>query len=106
MGWMTMALCFSGWLCLCLAMPKHYKQVWRHERPALRQVLKGWGVVSLCLSFVASVRSSGWSFGPVEWVGMLAATGLTLVFLLPYAPRWAAVGGLVALLAACVIPFV
>jgi hypothetical protein len=38
----------------------------------------------LSASLTASVAVNGWSFGPVEWIGMLALTGLALVFTLPY----------------------
>jgi hypothetical protein len=55
----------------------------------------GW--IALLLSFAASVCVNGWSFGPVEWVGMLAMTGLTLTILLPYIPRLAAGLALAAL---------
>jgi hypothetical protein len=54
--------------------------------------------LTLILSFAAAVTADGWSFGPVEWVSMLAVTGLTLIFLLPYAPRVATLFGIVAFL--------
>jgi hypothetical protein len=39
----------------------------------------------------------------VEWVGMLAVAGLAIVFLLPFAPRTAALIGVTGLLSAPVI---
>ncbi len=52
------------------------------------------------MAFAASVLVNGWSFGPVEWVGMLAMTGVALTILLSYSPRLAAWLALVALLIA------
>lgn len=103
MRWAALALCYGGWLALCLAMPKHYKQVWQKERSVVRSIFRSLGWLSLCLALVVSVRAGGWSFGSVEWVGLLALTGITLVMVLPYAPRWAAAGGIVMLFVACAI---
>jgi hypothetical protein len=98
------ALSYNGLLALCLAMPKHYRQVFA-EAPAATPVhlfrLGGW--LSLGVSLVAAIVVNGWSFGPVEWVGMLAVSGLTLVLVLPYAPRVAALSGLVLILSASIV---
>ena len=100
MRWIEFALSYNGLLALCLAIPKHYRQVFTHapadERGRLFK-LGGW--LSLSASLAASVGTNGWSFGPVEWIGMLAFTGLALVFMLPYVPRviaWLALAVLVA----------
>lgn len=85
---LALALCYSGWLAICLAMPKHCRQVLRREpAPSARTVLKGVGGISLATSLGVLVKSNGWSFGPVEWVAQLTVTSLFLVLLLPYAPR-------------------
>lgn len=101
MRWVAFALSYSGLLALCLAMPKHYRQVTLHaptNTVVLLLRIGGW--LTLIVSFAVSVAASGWSFGPVEWVSMLAGTGLTLIFLLPYAPRVATLLGIVAFLSA------
>lgn len=101
MRWAEIALSYNGLLALCLAMPKHYQQIWRRTPSKERQLLmRGLGWSALLLSFAASVQINGWSFGPVEWVGMLAMTGLALTILLPYTPRLAAWLGFAALLIA------
>ncbi|MGC4097134.1 MAG: DUF3325 domain-containing protein [Nitrospira sp.] len=85
---MALLLCYHGWLGLCLAMPKHFRQVLRWDAaPSIQHILRiiGWG--SLAGSLAVSVSVDGWSFGPVAWVGNLAVTGLAFVCLLPYAPR-------------------
>ncbi|MGD9725047.1 MAG: DUF3325 domain-containing protein [Nitrospiraceae bacterium] len=103
MRWVALALTYNGLLALCLAMPKHYRQVFPRHQPGVRASLfrlGGW----LCLSasLAASVAVNGWAFGPVESVGMLAIAGLTLVFMLPYTPRIAALAGLAGLLSASI----
>jgi hypothetical protein len=98
------ALSYNGLLALCLAMPKHYRQVFARapgETPVHLFRLGGW--LSLSASLAASVATNGWSFGPVEWIGMVAFTGLALVFMLPYLPRLAALSGLVLILAASIV---
>jgi hypothetical protein len=82
-------------------MPKHYRQVMRHPLTGADGYLfKIGGWLSLLLAFGASVAANGWSFGPVEWIGMLAVSGLALVFLLSYAPLIAALLGVLVLLTA------
>lgn len=96
MRWVAMALSYNGLLFCCLAMSKHYRHVFSHAPTGTRRLLfKMTGWLMLIGSFVTSVMANGWSFGPVEWIGGLAVTGLMLVFLLPYAPRVAALFGLV-----------
>jgi hypothetical protein len=104
MRWAEIALNYNGLLALCLAMPKHYRQVMRHPLTGTEGYLfqtGGW--VALTMSFAASVTANGWSFGPVEWVGTLAVSGLTLVFMLPYAPWIAVILGVAALLATPIV---
>jgi len=101
MHWMETALCYSGLFALCAGMPKHYKQIWGRSSSKRHQLLirtLGWS--ALFLAFAVSVLVNGWSFGPVEWVGMLAMTGLALTILLPYTPRLAAWLALAALVIA------
>ncbi len=83
--------CYGGLLGLCLAMNRHHVQVLhgnpgRPRRLVLR--LAGWSLlgVALCLSS----QAWGWAIGPVAWFGLLSLAALGLVFLLPYAPRFAA----------------
>jgi hypothetical protein len=99
MRWVAFALSYSGLFALCLAMPKHYRQVMPYPPTnTLGLLLRMGGWSTLIVSFAASVAADGWSFGPVEWVSMLAVTGLTLIFLLPHAPRVATLFGIAAFL--------
>lgn len=41
------------------------------------------------LALAACVVTSGWSIGLLTWFGYLSVAGLALVFMLPYAPRFA-----------------
>ena len=100
MRWIEIALSYNGLLALCLAMPKHYRHVFTLAPGGTRvHLLRLGGWLSLSGSLAASIATHGWSFGPVEWIGMLAVTGLALVFMLPYVPRMAPLLGLVLLLA-------
>ena len=83
MRWAAFALSYSGLFALCLAMPKHYRQVMPHAPTnTVGLLLRIGGWLTLIVSFAASVAADVWAFGPVEWVSMLAVTGLTLIFLL------------------------
>ncbi|MDN5941033.1 MAG: DUF3325 domain-containing protein [Nitrospira sp.] len=99
MRWVAFALSYCGLLAFCLAMPKHYLQVMQHAPTnSVRLLLRIGGWLMLMVSFAASVAVSGWSFGPVEWVGWLAVAGLSLVFSLPHMPRTATMLGVLWLL--------
>lgn len=90
------ALCYNGLLALCLAMPRHYRQLFG-DKPAdiTRWIFRALGWSAVGVSFFSAVGQSGWSFGPVEWIGMIGIMGLVLVFLWPFQPRAAALlGGL------------
>ncbi len=100
MRWIEIALSYNGLLALCLAMPKHYRQVFTQAPDETRvHLLRIGGWLSLTGSLSASIATHGWSFGPVEWIGMLTVTGLALVFMLPHVPRVAPLLGVVLLLA-------
>lgn len=85
-----LTLAYSGFVALSLAMDRHYADVFgRGQEPGQRQrlVLRLLGVMGLLLSFALCVVRDGWGVGSVLWLGMLTACALTLVLLLPYAPR-------------------
>lgn len=104
MRWIELALSYNGLLAQCLAMPKHYRQVFPHEPAGINShLLRIGGWLVLIASLTVSIAVNGWSFGPVEWIGMLALTGLALVFMLPYVPRVAVLSGLVLILGASLV---
>lgn len=98
---MEIALCYNGMLALCLAKPKHYRQLFR----ALPANTTGWslrvlGWLAVTGAFVCAVGQNGWSLGPVEWIGTIGVMGLILIFLQPFRPQAAALlGGLFLILA-------
>ena len=97
----ALILAYGGMAALCLAMNRHFRQVTdRLPGPRLRLGLRliGWSL--LALLFALSIETWGWSIGVVAGFGMLSAGGLLLIFLLPYVPRLAIVGGAVALIPA------
>ena len=90
---------FAGWVALGLALDKHHRQVWRRAPGrAARIALRLAGAALLALAFAAAVAALGWSIGPTTWFGVIGATVLVFVLLLPYAPRRLAWGGLIAAL--------
>ncbi|MGD9850583.1 MAG: DUF3325 domain-containing protein [Nitrospirales bacterium] len=103
MDLLAFLLSYGGLFALCLAMPKHYRAMCGTNALPPRRVLfmiriAGWLILGL--SFAASAAAVGWAFGPVQWVGYLAMSGLVLVFGLPYAPRLVLLLGILACVAA------
>jgi hypothetical protein len=83
------ALAYAGFTGLCLAMERHYEQVFRSRKiPPLRRKLFVWGGwLLLAASLLPVVHALGWALGSVFWFGILNATALPLAMLLCYAPR-------------------
>ncbi len=91
MAALALALAYTGFTCLCLAMERHYRQVWAGVPSASRQnSLRGTGWLCLVLSLLPCFSVWGAAIGTVAWFGLLSLAGLGLGFLLPYAPRTAA----------------
>jgi len=95
MSVLAFALTYTAFTALCLAMNRHSREisgrVWSDRQ---RYVLRGFGWGGLALSLALAAERSGWALGTIEWFGMLTASALTLVLLLPYYPRVAAGLGL------------
>ncbi|WP_050479164.1 DUF3325 domain-containing protein [Herbaspirillum rhizosphaerae] len=86
----TLALAYSAWVALSLAMDRHYADI--HGRGAepdalLRKRGRWLGTLALTAAFAVCVRESGWGIGPVTWLGAMTAAALLLVLQLCYAPR-------------------
>ena len=72
---LLLALNFSGFAALCLAMEKH-----QHE---VRGRALGW--LLLLVTFALAVSAQGWGIGSVLWLGTLSAGAAVLsLWLLPY----------------------
>jgi len=98
MRWVAMALCYGGLLSLCLAMPKHYRQLLHRNSSSTVRIawtIAGWG--GLAASLAAAISADGWAFGTVAWVSQLAVIGLLLVLMLPHMPRFALAVGVLSL---------
>lgn len=90
---LAIALAYSGFTALCLAMEKHQLELYGKQR-AGAQRMRAWRIVGwtlLGIAFAGCVHDTGWGLGPVVWLGALTVSGLFLAYaLLPYRPRWIA----------------
>jgi hypothetical protein len=88
MTFAAFCLAYAGFAALCLAMDRHYEDLFdrsitrRHRVP-----LRWFGTLALTLSLWAAAQAYGWSYGVIEWIGMLALAGLALIWILTYRPR-------------------
>ncbi len=91
MSALGLCLAYAGFMGLCLAMERHHEQVFGSRRiPVWRgRLLRIVGWLLLALSLLPVVLETGWAVGIVLWAGLLTAAGVSLAFLLPYAPRMA-----------------
>lgn len=88
---LSIALSYSGFTALSLAMDKHQQDLHgkAHASPARMRVWRWLGWIVLTAAFGLCVRNHGWALGPVLWLGALTAAGLLIAFgLYPYRPRW------------------
>lgn len=86
----TLALAYSAWVALSLAMDRHYADIHgRGAEPSAAQRRRGrWlGTLALAAALAVCIDNSGWSIGPVAWLGSMTMAALLLVLQLSYAPR-------------------
>ncbi len=90
MNLMAFFLAFGGFAALSLAMERHYEDAFDRtlSRPQQR-ALRGLGSAALGLSLWVCALADGWSYGSIQWIGLLTAAGLLLIWILTYAPRLA-----------------
>ena len=88
MSVVALLFAYAGWVSLCLAMPKHHRQL-RHREVSERErwSWRASGATLLTLSLVAAIHGYGLQIGPVAWFAALAVSGWALVTALPYSPR-------------------
>lgn len=89
MIWLAMALSFSGFTALCLAMEKHQLDLYGKAgaTPRRRRQLRALGWTTTAVACAGCVAAQGWAMGPVLWLGSMTAAGIVLTFwLLPYRP--------------------
>lgn len=102
---LALAMIYSAYTLLSLAMPKHYRHVIGADADDQwsRGLFRVSGWLLIALSFGLCVHAAGWQFGPVQWVGLLVVAGMLLVFLLPYKPKMAAGLAVIAPLGAMLV---
>lgn len=80
-------LAYAGFAALALAMDRHYEDIFNAAiAPTQRVPLRLAGAAALGLSLWLAGVTYGWSYGVVEWIGMLAIAGLLLIWVLTYRP--------------------
>ncbi|MVW71813.1 DUF3325 domain-containing protein [Bordetella sp. 15P40C-2] len=95
---------YAGFSALCLGMDRHYEAVFDRALPSRHRVmLRLVGASALALSLWLSTRVWGWSYGAVEWIGILSFAGLMLIWWVSYRPVAALVAGAVCAVAAPLI---
>ncbi len=102
--WMSFALAYAGFTAVCFALDRHSAKV--SSRPSAKHIatlLRICGYALLALAAVPCVRALDGSTGFVMWFGVLSVAALSLIFLLPFAPRLAAAFAVVAPLLALTI---
>jgi Protein of unknown function (DUF3325) len=85
---LSFVLAYAGFTAVCLAMERHHDLVWGHP-PTRRTAtsLRVLGFALLAAAAAPSLATLDGSTGIVAWFGYLTVAALTLIFLLPYAPR-------------------
>ncbi len=86
----AIALAFSGFTALCLAMEKHQLELYGKDKasPARMRAWRIAGWVLLTVAFALCVVAGGWAIGPVMWLGALTAGAVVVaLWLLPYRPN-------------------
>ena len=88
---LSIALSYSGFTALSLAMDKHQQELHGKTQasPGRMRAWRWLGWFVLTAAFALCVWKHGWALGPVLWLGALTAAGLVIAFgLYPYRPRW------------------
>ena len=94
---LSLTLAYAGMLLFCLGMERHWKQLASPRVPTqLRRACAPLGAVMLALTLYSCnfIWHPGMAW--VGWFGVISLSGLTLLILLPYAPRlalWLPIGG-------------
>lgn len=98
-------LCYAGMAGLCLAMARHYRQVWPSRGADPRRILlfRACGAILLLLALAPCIQRWGVAVGVVLWFGYVSASALLLVGLLSKVPRVAAATAVAAPLLALVL---
>ncbi len=82
---------------LCLSMPKHQAQVWRHEgSPRRRALLRAAGWIGVLSTATLCIAADGVGVGLVMFCAVVTLAGSCVAWLLPYRARWVVAGAAAA----------
>lgn len=96
---------YIGMAGLCLAMARHYEQIFNKEPSLLQQRLLYWGGwFLLAISLIFSIVAWGTVIGITAWVGVLTAMTGLLIFLFSYQQRLAMTGAAACLPLSIICP--
>lgn len=88
MIWLSLALCFSGFVALCLSVDRHHEQVLGKRPPAaLGRTLRFTGWLALLAAAAPCIDQLGVSVGLSLWAALLSIGAIVQVLLLTYTPR-------------------
>lgn len=102
MSLMAFAIAYLGMLSLCLAMPRHHRQVFSGElRPTRQRVLRALAVGLLSVATVLNILALGLSIGVVLCIVQLMSAGLVVGLVLAWRKQaLLPLGGILSLLGA------
>lgn len=87
-GLIAIAITFTGFSLIALAMDKHRAQITDREfSPKLKPAIMIAGWVLLIVSAVPCVQQYKISIGLTAWFGCMSVSGSVLVLMLAYIPR-------------------
>jgi hypothetical protein len=93
----ALMLAHGALTALCLAMPEHHAQVWRHEgSPPRRALLRAAGWLGLVATATLCIAADGVGVGLVMLCAVVTLAGSAVAWLLPYRARWVASSGALA----------
>lgn len=87
MIWLCLALCFSGFGALCLAVDRHREHIFGKKKPANSVLLQLLGWSLLACAIVPATSDLGPSIGLALWASALTLAAATQMLLLSYRPR-------------------
>ena len=86
---LTFTLTYAGCTSLCLAMNRHFQQLWPNQKASQKTILilrlLGWFL--LATAFAYFVKIQGVAVALVCLCGFVSAAAFTLILLLSYLPR-------------------
>lgn len=84
-----LALAFSGFVGLSLAMARHHEQVFGYRPARRRALLLRWGGwLLLALAVAPCIAALGPSVGLAAWAALLTVAAALLMVMLSYTPQW------------------